>query len=87
MDEVFPVLAGIAVGLVVDWIGSRRALAVVVGGVFGIAFGALAAWTSGELAVSWVYLLIDTAQVVVAAAMTAVLVGVWRRRRARRTVG
>ena len=86
MDEVFPVLAGIAVGLVAERIGSTwlRGVFVV---VFGIAFGAAAAWASGELAVSWVYLLIDTAQVVVAAAMMFVLVRAWRRRRARRVAG
>ena len=86
MDEVFPVLAGIAVGLVAERVGSAWLRGVLVV-VFGIAFGAAAAWASGELAVSWVYLLIDTAQVVVAAAMTFVLVRAWRRRRTRRVAG
>ena len=36
----------------------------------------LASWISGELAVSWLYVLIDTAQVLVA----ALLVRAWRRR-------
>jgi len=74
MDEVFPVLAGIVIGLVtypvrVIWLG--------------IALGAVAGWVSGELAISWVYVLIDTGQVVAASVMTGVLVRVWLRRRAR----
>jgi len=80
MEEVFPVLCGIAVGLVLNYLPSiLRAVAVV---VLGIVFGWLAAWVSGELAISWVYALIDTAQVVGAAILTAVLVARWRRRRA-----
>ena len=80
MEEVFPVLCGIAVGLVVNYLpSSLRVVAVV---VLGVVFGWLAAWVSGELAASWVYVLIDTAQVVGAAILTAVLVARWRRRRA-----
>ncbi len=82
MDEVFPVLAGIVIGLVtypvrVIW------LRVLLVGVLGIALGAVAGWVSGELAISWVYVLIDTGQVVAASIMTGVLVRVWLRRRAR----
>ena len=84
MDEVFPVLAGIALGLITFRIESwmRRWLAL---GVFGIALGAAASWISGELAISWGYLLIDTAQVVVAAVMTSVLAAAARRRPRSRT--
>jgi hypothetical protein len=83
MEEVFPVLAGIAVGLVTHRASPLWLRAVIVA-VLGVAFGALASWVSGELAVSWAYILVDTAQVVVVAVMTAVLVSVWQRRRARR---
>jgi hypothetical protein len=83
MDEVFPVLAGIAVGLVTYRMGPVW-LRVVLIGVLGIAFGAMASWVSGELAISWIYLVIDTAQVVGASVMTAVLVTVVRRRLAPR---
>src|SRR2546427_13176533 len=52
--------------------------------VFGVAIGATASWISGELAISWIYVLIDTAQVVGASVLTGILVTVWlRRRRAR----
>ena len=50
-------------------------------GVLGVVFGVLASWISGEVAVSWFYLVIDVAQVVGAGVMTIVLVSVWRRRR------
>lgn len=78
MDEVFPVLSGIAVGLILDFIPSG--LRVVALGVLAVAFGILASWISGELAISWVYVLIDIAQVLGAALLTSVLVARWRRR-------
>jgi hypothetical protein len=52
--------------------------------VLGVALGALASWVSGELAISWTYILIDSAQVIVAAVMTSILVRVWQRRHAKR---
>jgi hypothetical protein len=83
MEEVFPVLAGVVVGLVTyrvvpTWL---RVVAVV---LLGLGFGAIASWISGELAVSWVYVVIDTAQVIGASVMIAVLVRAWRRRLAAR---
>jgi len=72
MEEVFPVLSGIVVGLVLGFIPQRiRMLAL---GALSVAFGTLASWISGELAVSWIYLLIDIAQVLGAALLTSVLV-------------
>jgi hypothetical protein len=81
MDEVLPVLAGFVLGLVSY--APRRWLNVVVSGVLSIGFGALSAWLSGELAVSWSYVLIDSAQVCAAAAMTGLLVRAWLRNRTR----
>ena len=82
MDEVFPVLVGIALGLATLTLraGWRR---VAVIGVLGAAFGAVASWISGELVVSRLYALVDAAQVIVAAFLTGLLVQGWRRRRAR----
>jgi hypothetical protein len=82
MDEVFPVLAGIALGLGAYPVRPRW-LRLVVVGLLGIALGAMASWVSGELVLGWVYVLIDTAQVVAAAIMSGLLVRVWLRRRAR----
>ena len=84
MEEVFPVAAGILVGLV----GFRLPLklkAVVIAAI-SIVVGFLAAWLSGELAVSWLYLLIDIAQVAFAAVMTVLAVRAWLRYRARAVV-
>jgi len=83
MEEVFPVLAGVAVGLVAHLIGSVRVRAALIG-VFSVAFGACASWVSGELASSWLYLVVDVAQVVAASVMTLLLARVWARRQARR---
>jgi DNA helicase HerA-like ATPase len=78
MDEIFPVLSGFAVGLVLAVVRPRfRMLASV---VLAIVLGTLVSWSSGELAIAWVYALIDTAQVVGAALLTSALVGRWRQR-------
>jgi hypothetical protein len=79
MEEVFPVLAGVVVGLALYPLKSRalRSILVVIA---ALGFGALAAWVSGELAISPVYLAIDAAQVAIAAILTAMLVTAWRRR-------
>ena len=82
MEEVFPVLAGVAVGLVAHQVGSIRLRALLIA-VLGVAFGACASWISGELALSWVYLVIDTVQVIGAGVMTTFLVRTWLRRHAR----
>ncbi len=84
MDEVFPVVAGIVLGLATFRMQPRRWRFLAIG-VAGIALGATASWISGELALSWGYLVIDTAQVVAAAAMTSALMVVWRRRTQSRT--
>ena len=82
MDEVFPVLAGIVVGLALHPLKSRalRGVCVVVA---GLGFGTLAAWVSGELAISPVYIAIDAAQVAIAAIGTMMLAAAWRRRQLR----
>jgi hypothetical protein len=82
MDEVFPVLGGIALGLASFAVRPLWLRAVVVG-ILGVGIGAVASWISGELAVSRLYLLVDAAQVIVAAVLTGGLVEFWLRRRAR----
>ena len=81
MDEVFPVLAGIVLGL--GTYAVRTSLRAVLIAVLGVAFGVVAAWISRELVSAWVYALIDTAQVIGAALGTGLLVTLWARRRAR----
>jgi hypothetical protein len=84
MEEIFPVLAGVGIGLVAHLMGSIRLRAILIG-VFGFAFGACASWISGELFVSWIYLVVDTVQVVGASLVTATVIWVSRRHRARNT--
>jgi uncharacterized membrane protein YeaQ/YmgE (transglycosylase-associated protein family) len=87
MDEVFPVLAGVIVGLVVPTVVSSSSnVRWIVLVVLSVVLGVVASWISGELAISAAYLLIDIAQVLGAAIATTVLVGVWRRRRSARAV-
>ena len=85
MDEVFPVLAGIALGLATYTL-RRVWLRVTVVAILGVALGAVASWISGELAVSRLYVFVDAAQVIVAACLTGALARRWLRRRARSLV-
>ena len=82
MDEVFPILGGIVIGLATHAVRRYWVRALLIG-VLGVAVGGFASWVSGELAISWAYLFIDIGQVLAAAVMTSVLVTVWLRRRAR----
>jgi hypothetical protein len=79
MDEVFPVVSGIVLGFVVSRLAAAAVRAVVIA-VVGVALGATASWISGELAISWVYVLVDTLQVTVASVMTLGLIAAWARR-------
>jgi hypothetical protein len=82
MDEIFSVLAGIVIGRATCAMRPIW-LQVTLVAVLGIGLGVVASWGSGELAISWVYVLIDTGQVVAASIMTGVLVRAWLGRRAR----
>jgi len=82
MDEVFPVLAGVVLGLATFTV-RRMWLRVVVVGILGVALGVVASWISGELAVGWLYVVVDAAQVVVVVLLTGALVRMWLRRRSR----
>jgi uncharacterized membrane protein len=78
MEEVIPVGSGVVLGLVVANLVSGRLRGWVLG-VGSVAIGATASWISGELAVSWLYLVVDIGQVVVAGALTWILAARWRR--------
>ncbi len=75
MYEVFPMLAGIAVAILAQRVsGLRMRLAVLVG--LSVVVGLVASAISGELALSWGFVLVDTALVLAgAAAMTALVAG------------
>lgn len=78
MYEVFPVLAGVSLGLVLHfwgrpWLRGGALLAV------GVGLGVMAALVSGELLVSWSFVIVDTALVLLAAAVTVALAAWWQR--------
>jgi hypothetical protein len=78
MEEVFPVASGVVLGLVIAYLvpGRLRSWVLAAGSLI---IGWAAAWVSGELAVSWLYLLVDIGQVLVAGALTWILAVRWRR--------
>lgn len=76
MEEVLPVLSGVVIGLLTFRL-SPPALRGVLFAVLALASGVFAAWASGELAVGWLYVLIDVAQVVVAGVLTAIAAARW----------
>jgi hypothetical protein len=79
VHEVFPVLAGAAIGAVVARFLGGRMLAMTLAAVSVIA-GVLASFISGELALSWGFVPVDVLQVLLVAVVTSGLVRVWQRR-------
>jgi hypothetical protein len=79
MDEVFPILAGIALGLVMRRVNALW-LRVWLLLLFSLLVGAIASWISGELAVSAWYLVIDCVQVLVVAWITRILANAYASR-------
>jgi len=84
MDEIFPVLSGVVLGFIVARMQAHT-LRTAVLIVASLALGFCASWISGELAVSPWFVLVDTAQVLVAAVLIAVLVKRWQSRVKRTT--
>lgn len=87
MEEVLPVLSGIAIGVLTFRL-SPMALRAALFAALTVAAGIFASWVSGELAVSWLYILIDVGQVLVAGVLTSTATTRWltasRQRRAAR---
>jgi hypothetical protein len=73
MYELIPIVAGVVSGLVVSRLPSLRLKAIALA-VCSAGFGALASFISGELSVSWAFLLIDTALVLLSASVTIAFV-------------
>ena len=79
MGELFPVLAGVAIGFVVQFIASQRTRTVALIGL-SIVAGFIASYISGELFLSWDFLLIDVPLVFIGALATSYLL-TWQRSR------
>ena len=76
MSEIFPVMAGVGIGLVIPGLAAPRWRAWVLT-FLSVVCGSAASWMSGELGVSWGYLLIDTAQVAIAGLLMWALAAQW----------
>lgn len=78
MQEILPISAGVVVGLLCWRISSprRRAVALV---LLSVIFGFLASLLTGELALTWGFLLIDIPLVLLVALGTTLLVSAVRR--------
>jgi len=84
MQEIVPLVAGVAIAFVAQHfgVGARsKAVVVLVGSV---AIGVIASFFSGELFVSWAFLGIDFALTLLVAGVTMALLVLRRRRLARR---
>ena len=79
MGELFPVLAGVCIGLVVQWIPRVRMRNFALFGLSLLA-GFTASYISGELFVSWDFLLFDIPLVFLGAVVTALVI-TWQRAR------
>jgi hypothetical protein len=79
MSELFPILAGLAIGLVVQRIARarRRALALF---ALSVLAGVTASFISGELFISWDFLFFDIPLVFAAAVALTLGISWWRRR-------
>lgn len=72
MHEVFPVVAGLAVGMVALRILDLR-LRVALIAVMSVIFGVIATFISGEALISWAFVLIDIPLVLIAAVATVAI--------------
>ncbi len=70
MDEIFPILAGAALGLIF-WRRPRTFLAALLLALIAIATAVIASAVSGELALSWWYVGADLTEVILAALAAA----------------
>lgn len=81
MSELFPILAGLIIGVLVQRIArpQLRAVALV---ALSVLAGVLASFISGELFISWDFLFFDIPLVFAAAVVSTLALGWWRRRSA-----
>lgn len=69
MHEIFPVVAGVLVGVIAMRIASLQVRAIVIA-LLSVLFGVAASAVSGELALSWEFVLVDIPLVAISALAT-----------------
>lgn len=79
MAELFPVAAGIVVGLIVSRIPNMR-VRLIVAAILTLACAATATFISGESEESWAFIFVDIGEVAIVAAITWGLVTLATRR-------
>ncbi|MDI3338940.1 MAG: hypothetical protein QJR03_00235 [Sphaerobacter sp.] len=79
MHEIFPVAAGVLVGLLAFRVASSRLRALLIAGL-SVVFGVIATIISGEALISWAFVLIDIPLVLGSAIVTLVAVTYWTQR-------
>jgi peptidoglycan/LPS O-acetylase OafA/YrhL len=84
MQELVPLLAGVAIALLAHRFGAGRRSRAIALLVCSVAIGAVTSFVSGELFVSWTFLAIDTALTLLAAGVTMALVASRQRWQTRR---
>jgi hypothetical protein len=78
--EILAIVAGVVIGLIVAHLSSTALkIATIIMG--SVAVGAIVSSISGELSISWGFLVFDIGQVLIAAAVAMTLSAVWRNRR------
>ena len=82
MYEILAIVAGVVIGLIAQRLPSTQLkIATIVTG--SVAVGAIASSISGELSISWGFLVFDIGQVLLAATVAMVLSGLWLQQRGR----
>jgi hypothetical protein len=78
--EILAIVAGVVIGLIAARLSSTplKIAAIITGSV---AVGVIVSSISGELSISWGFLVFDIGQVLIAAAVTMTLSALWRNRR------
>jgi hypothetical protein len=77
--EVLAIVAGVAIGLIAGRLSSTPLkIAAIIAG--SIAVGTIVSSISGELSISWGFLVFDIGQVLIAAAVAMTLSALWRSR-------
>jgi hypothetical protein len=79
MQEIVPLVAGVAVALLTQHFGAGLGSKVIALLVCSAGIGAVVSFVSGELFVSWIYLMIDTALTLLAAGVTMALLAARQR--------
>ena len=82
MYEILAIMAGVVIGLIAQRLPSLLLkIATIVAG--SVAVGAIVSSISGELSISWGFLVFDIGQVLTAAAVAVVLSALWTHQRSR----